>query len=186
MADPNAALATQIRNIETRTGQSLTQLSTLLADSGLSKHGDKRKFLMEQLGLGYGDANTVVHLAAQAANPAAQDDSDPLAALYTGAKAGLRPIHEALLAHIDRFGTYETAPKKTYVSLRRSKQFAMIGPATKTQVEVGLNIRQLADDPRLKAQPAGGMCQYKLRLATIEEIDADVVAWLRAAYDAAA
>ncbi len=184
MADPDAALATQIRNIERKTGQSLAQLATLLAGSGLEKHGEKRKFLIEQLGLGYGDANTVVHLAAQAVAPAAADD-DPLSTLYTGAKAALRPIHEALIAAIDRFGGYDSAPKKTYVSLRRSKQFAMIGPATKTQVEVGLNIKQLPADARLKAQPAGGMCQYKLRLAGVDEIDAKVIGWLRAAYDAA-
>lgn len=185
MADPNAALATQLRNIEAKTGKSLDQLRRLLADSGLAKHGEKRTFLMTSLGLGYGDANTVVHLAAQPPAAATAADGDPLAGIYTGAKAHLRPLHEALIAAVDRFGPYEQAPKKAYVSLRRTKQFAMLGPATKDQVELGLNIKDLPPHPRLKALAPGGMCQYTVRLATPGEIDADLLGWLRKAYDGA-
>lgn len=185
MADPNAALATQLRNIEAKTGQSLAQLRRLLADSGLNKHGEKRTFLMETLGLGYGDANTLVHLAAQTDAPAAAAGDDPLAAIYTGAKAPLRSLHEQLIAHIDAFGTYEVAPKKGYVSLRRKKQFAMLGPATKDQIELGLNVKALPVHPRLKPQPAASMCQYKVRLSSAAEIDAELLGWLRSAFDAA-
>ena len=48
-----------------------------------------------------------------------------------------------------KFGSFEIAPKKTYLSLRRIKQFAMIGPATNTQVEVGLNVKGLKAAGRL-------------------------------------
>lgn len=188
MADPDAALATQLRNIETKTGRTLQQLRELLDASGLSKHGEKRSHLMATLGLGYGDANTVVHLAAQAA--AADDGSsssdDPLAAIYAGPKAALRPLHEKLVAAIDQFGSHESAPKKAYVSLRRSKQFAMIGPATKDQIEIGLNVKGLPEHARLKVVPPGGMCQYKLRLSDAKEIDKELLGWLRLAFDGAA
>jgi len=66
MADPNAALATQIRNIEAKTGQSMAQLTALVQASGLGKHGEIRSMLIERFGLGYGDANTVAALARQA------------------------------------------------------------------------------------------------------------------------
>ncbi len=66
-----------------------------------------------------------------------------IAAIYSGPKADLRPIHDRLLAAIAKFGPFEIAPKKDYVSLRRKKQFAMIGPATKTRVEVGINVKGL-------------------------------------------
>lgn len=184
MADPNAALATQLRNIEARTGKSLAQLRQMLDGSGLQKHGERRSWLMQALGLGHGDANTVVHLAAQAQAPAAADD--PLDAIYGGAKAGLRPLHEQLMAQLQIFGDFEIAPKKAYLSLRRSRQFAMLGPATQSQLELGLNIKSLPPHPRLKDQGPGKMCNVTLRLGTAAEIDAELLAWARAAYDAAA
>lgn len=182
MGDPSAALQTQLRNIESKTGHSLAQLRTLIAASGLSKHGELRSMLMERFGLGHGDANTLVHAAR--AEPAAAD-ADPLDAIYTGAKAPLRPLHEQLVARIDAFGTYETAPKKSYVSLRRKKQFAMIGPATRDLIEVGLNAKELVGGPRLKVLAPGGMCAYAVRLADAREIDAELLGWLKAAFDAA-
>ena len=90
------------------------------------------------------------------------------------------------MAEIAKLGPFDTAPKKTYLSLRRRKQFAMIGPATKTQVEIGLNVSGLSASDRLVALPAGGMCNYRVRVASVAEVDATLVGWIRAAYDAAA
>lgn len=183
MADPQAALATQLRHIETKTGKTLAQLHELIAQSGLAKHGEVRSMLMERFALGHGDANTLAHAAKADATTAADD---PLDAIYTGAKAGLRPLHDTLMTRIEKLGAFDVAPKKTYLSLRRKKQFAMVGPATKEQIEVGLNIKSLPTDARLKALPAGGMCQYTVRLSTAAEIDAALLGWIRAAYDASA
>jgi len=97
----------------------------------------------------------------------------------------LRPVHERVMAAIAGLGPFETAPKKTYLSLRRKKQFAMVGPATKTQIEIGLNAKDLPAGDRLIAQKPGGMCQYKVRLGTPEEVDAELVGWIRSAYQAA-
>ena len=38
---------------------------------------------------------------------------------------------------------------------------------------------------RLLAQPPGGMCQYKVRLTSPDEVDDELVAWARRAYDSA-
>jgi hypothetical protein len=184
MADPQTAIANQLRNIETKTGKNFAELCRLIADSGLAKVGEQRSLLMERLGLGYGDANTVALLAkAAAAVPA--ESADPLDAIYTGAKAPLRALHERLSAAIDKLGAHEKAPKKSYVSLRRKKQFATLGPATKDQIELGLNAKDLPAAARLKALPPGGMCQYSVRLSNAGEIDAELMGWLRAAFDAA-
>ncbi|MBB5205203.1 hypothetical protein HNQ51_002522 [Inhella inkyongensis] len=195
MADPQAALLTQVRNIQAKTGKTLVQLHALLESSGLAKHGEKRSWLMETLGLGYGDANTVVTLQGkplpaglEGAAPAAAvvASEDPLDAIYSGNKAALRPLHEAVMAQIQTLGDFEIAPKKAYLSLRRSKQFAMVGPATAKQIEIGLNCKTLAEHPRLKHLPPGGMCQASTRIESADQIDAELMAWLRAAFESAA
>jgi hypothetical protein len=131
----------------------------------------------------------VHHVRQEDAQPGGRENStaaaDPADGLYTGKKAHLRPIHDRLMDEVSRFGTFEIAPKKSYLSLRRKKQFAMIGPATQSQVEVGLNVKGLGPAARLAPQPPKGMCDYKVRLGTLEEADGELVAWLRQAYDGA-
>ena len=116
------------------------------------------------------------------ATPASGDAAD---AFYVGAKAALKPIHEKIMAEVAKFGEFEIAPKKTYLSLRRKKQFAMLGPATSTQVEVGLNVKGLKPSDRLVAQPEKSMCNYKVRVAAVAEVDKELIGWLRKAFDAA-
>jgi hypothetical protein len=86
---------------------------------------------------------------------------------------------------ISTFGPFEIAPKKGYLSLRRKKQFAMIGPATNTRIDVGLNMKDVPGTDRLLAQPPGGMCQYKVRLTSAGEVDDELIGWVRRAYDSA-
>ncbi len=182
------AVATQLANIEKRTGQSLAELVKIAHASGFSKHGEIRDHLKATLGIGFGDANALAHYAAKSAALSAEivaDANDIVAALYTGPKAALRPIHDALMARISAFGEFETSPKKTYVSLRRKKQFAMLGPATNTRVELGLNIKSLSPHDRLVEQAAGGMCNYKVKLTDVSEVNAELIKWVRTAFDAA-
>ena len=184
------ALATQLANIQKKTGKSLDELERLIRGSGLTRHGEIRDMLKRDLGLGHGDANTLVHVALKsdgqsAAEAAGQSEEDVLAAIYSGPKAALRPIHDAVMSAVLTLGPFEVAPKKGYVSLRRKKQFAMVGPATNTRVEVGLNMKDVPATSRLQALPAGGMCQYKVKITEASEVDKELVAWIRRAYDAA-
>ncbi|RVU33145.1 DUF4287 domain-containing protein [Rheinheimera riviphila] len=188
MTDLKQAVATQLANIEQRTGKSLSELTQIINNSGLSKHGELVTMLKTSLGMGHGDANTLVHSVRQTDGQSAAEglsDVEVLDGLYIGAKAVLRPIHDALLLEIQKLGEFEAAPKKTYVSYRRNKQFVMIGPATNSQLEVGLNIKQLPEDPRLKALPAGQMCNFKVRLSDVSEVDAQLLGWIKAAFLAA-
>jgi hypothetical protein len=61
----------------------------------------------------------------------------------------------------------------------------MVGPATNTRVEVGLNMKGVPGTDRLEALPAGQMCQHKVRVTAPAQVDAELVAWIRQAYDAA-
>ena len=186
--DINKAIEKQIQNIQTKTGKDLKQLGTILKKSGLTKHGELRDMFKRELGLGHGDANTLVHVllgshgAAQAEGKASDQVLDEI---YAGPKAALRPIHDKLMKAIVKFGEFEIAPKKGYVSLRRKKQFAMLGPATNTRFELGLNIKESLSDERLTVVPPPGMCQYKVKIADVKEVDAEVIRWAKQAYDQA-
>jgi len=185
--DPAKAVATQLGNIEKRTGKSLAELVALVKKSGLKKHGEIVAMLKRDLGMGHGDANTLVHHAKDAGAPAATSVSPEAAldAIYAGPKSALRPIHDALMMEIGKFGEFEVAPKKAYVSLRRRKQFATIGPATKAEVEIGLNSKTLKAGGRIQALPPGGMCQFRARITSAAEADKALLAALRQAYDEA-
>lgn len=191
MADPAKALETQLANIEKRSGKSLKELSAIITSSGLTRHGEIRDMLKRKLGLGHGDANTLVHvvLKSDGQSAAAADGlstDDVVAGFYSGAKSALRPIHDKLMAQVGKFGAFEIAPKKTYLSLRRKKQFATIGPATNTRVEVGLNMKGVKPTPRLEQLPPGGMCQYRVKVTDAAEVDAELIGWIREAFDASA
>jgi predicted transport protein len=190
MTDLDKAIATQLANIVKRTGKSIPELTAIVKGSGLSKHGELVAMLKSTLGMGHGDANTLVHTVLKSdgqSAAAAQGISaeQVLDGLYIGPKEVLRPIHDKLIVAMRKFGDFEEAPKKTYVSYRRKKQFAMIGPATNTRVEVGLNMKGVEATDRLQQLPAGQMCNYKVKLTDAKEVDAELIAWIKTAYEAA-
>lgn len=96
-------------------------------------------------------------------------------------------MYEAVLAATAQFGTdVEVAPKKTYVSLRRKKQFAIGQATTKDRVDLGLNLKGIESSERLEEDNVfSGMCIYRVRLSRPEEVDDQVRLWLRQAYEQA-
>ena len=190
MSIVDKAFETQRKNIQLKTGKTLEQLGAILRKSGLAKHGELRDFAKREFGLGHGDANTLVHTFLKASDPGAAAGGggsveDAVAGIYSGPKAALRPIHDRFMAEVGRFGEFEIAPKKGYLSLRRKKQFAMIGPGAKTRVDIGINMKGVKGTERLVELPPGGMCQYKVAVIDVKEIDKELVGWVRRAFDAA-
>ncbi|HJS20631.1 MAG TPA: DUF4287 domain-containing protein [Anaerolineales bacterium] len=188
MSSLDKAAQTQLDNIQKKTGKSFDELAGIVHKSGLTRHGEIRDYLKRELDLGHGDANALVHAVLKSDGQRAADGKGEDAVLdeiYFGAKAGFRPIHKKLIREMDKFGDYEVAPKKGYVSLRRRKQFAMIGPRTNTRFEVGINAKDFKKNPRLLEQPKGSMCNYIVKLTDVKEVDAELVAWLKSAYEGA-
>lgn len=188
MSSLDKAVQTQLENIQKKTGRSLAELALVAQKSGLTKHGELRDMFKEKFGLGHGDANSLVHAILKSdGTRAAEGKSDDtvLDEIYTGAKAAQRPIHEMLMKHINKLGEFEIVPKKGYVSLRRKKQFAMIGPKTNTRFEVGINAKDLKKSSRLVEQPKGSMCNYIVALTDASEVDAELVGWIKSAYEGA-
>ena len=182
MADVDKAVATQLANIEKKTGKTLAQLHAALAKCGKTKHGEMRSWAMETFGIGFGDANTLIHTAQAKAAPTG---GDVLAEIYADKKAHLRPIHDKVMQAMKAWDEFEIAPKKGYVSLRRKKQFAMLGPKTNDRVELGLNLKDDITSKKIIAQKPGGMCQFIAPLSSPADVDKEIVAALKKAFDAA-
>lgn len=188
MSSLNQARATQLRNIESKTGKSLAELKVIIQKSGMTKHSEIRDFLRKEFQLGYGDANSLVHFALQsdaqsAAEARGASMEQVVADIYSGKKESLRPIHDMVMNEIHKLGEFEIVPKKGYISLRRMKQFAMVGPASKGRVEVGLNMKGIEPTSRLEQLPPGGMCQYKVFLSASTEVDEELIAWVKLAFE---
>lgn len=184
---PEETTAKMIANLKTTTGKPIEDWRKLLAKQNFAKHGPIVTWLKSEHGVGHGYANLIAHESLKVASGAPEaSGNDLVAAQYDGAKAAVRPIYDTLIREIAKFGPdVEVSPKKTYVSLRRSKQFALIQPSTATRVDVGINLKGQSSTARL--EPSGSfnaMVSHRVRVADLREVDKELVAWLRKAYDA--
>jgi len=179
--------AAMVANMKTRTGKTLPQWLKIAKASKLEKHGQIVKHLKTEHGMTHGFANMVAHYSLKGPQGAGSGGDDPVATQYSGKKEGLKPIYEALIDAAKKLGKdVEISPKKAYVSLRRSKQFALIQPSTATRVDVGLNLKGEDTTPRLEASGSfNAMCSHRVRLESKKDVDAELKRWLKAAYQRA-
>lgn len=179
---PKDMVETMKASLLEKTGKSVDHWIVLVRESGLAKHGEQMKLLKAEHGLTHGFANLVCQLAK--ADPNTKDE-DLLAAQFEK-KPDLRPIYDALSAAAEKLGSdVEIAIKKTSVAFRRSNNFAVVTPATKTRLDVGLNLKGTEGTDRLKPEKPGAMCTHKVGVSSTDELDAELMAWLKAAYEAA-
>lgn len=185
---PEEQMANMVENLKKSTGKSLEQWIKLAKDSKRAKHGEIVKFLKTEHGLGHGYANLVAHrfLGSDSVS-VAEAGGDLVGAQYAGAKAALRPLYDQLVTMIQRFGKdVEVSPKKTYVSVRRSKQFAILQPSTATRLDVGINLKGVPPAGRLEASGSfNAMVSHRVRVEKAGDIDKELEGRLKKAYDAA-
>ncbi len=183
---PDEMANTMIANIKDKTGKSLQQWIAIAKKSGAAKHGEIVKMLKTDHGMTHGFANLVAHKTLKSDAGSIGATTDLVAAQYAGNKAGLQPIYDALIKTAKSCGAVEIAPKKAYVSLRRSKQFAIIQPSTKTRVDLGLNMKGEPAKGRLeKSGSFNAMVSHRVRLEKTADVNKDVKAWIRKAWSEA-
>ena len=182
MPTPEEQIQTQIRNIEAATGRSMDEWTVLVNASGRSKHGEVVAWLKAEHGFSHGNANRVAIEALR--GPAAPAGDALVDKIYSGPKQPLRPLHDRVIALASGFGDdIEQAPKQAYVALRRTRQFATVGPASGGRLEIGLNLK--GNEPGGRLEPSSGMCTHRVRISDAGELDAEVIGWLREAYERA-
>ena len=172
-------LQTMIDNMPEKTGKSLEQWKALLAKKSFSKHSEAVNFLKKEYGVTHGFANTIVQLS----KTNSENSDDLLTNQYRG-KESLLPIYKELISAVKTFGKdVKVEPKKGSVSIIRKKQFALIKPATKTRIDLGLKLKDKPMTKRLEnSGPFGTMCTHRVKISEVQDINKELKKWLKEAY----
>ncbi|MEL7060363.1 MAG: DUF4287 domain-containing protein [Acidobacteriota bacterium] len=182
---PEQMTQSMIDNLPEKTGKDLAGWIAHLKEQGLAKHGEIMKHLKDDHSMGHGYANLVSQMARKSDQPA--ETEDDLVTLQYAKKPNLKPIYDAVIARIEGFGDdVELAPKKAYVSLRRSKQFGLLQPSTKTRFDVGLKLTDVETTDRLETAGSwNSMVSHRVRVTSEDEVDDELIGWLQTAYEQA-
>jgi hypothetical protein len=107
-------------------------------------------------------------------------------AMFSGKKAGLRPIYDALLQLAFALGKDVTvSPGKTIIPFYRIHVFAQVKPTTQTRVDLGLCLRGVKPAGRLVTtggEAKGDRITHRIGIGSLAEIDQEVKRWLKRAY----
>jgi len=176
------ALQTMIDNMPEKTGKSLDDWKLILKTKDFSKHSEAVNYLKKEHNVTHGFANTIVALTKEENNT----PTELVEHQYNG-KDDLLPIYKSLISVVKEFGNDITiTPKKTSVSIIRKTQFALIKPATKTRIDLGLKLKDKPTTDRLEnSGPFGTMCTHRVKLTDITQIDDQLIEWLQEAYEKA-
>ena len=177
------ALQTMIDNMPEKTGKSLQEWKRLLSTKTFSKHSEAVNYLKTEHKVTHGFANTIVTLFKD-------DDSAPVDLVqsqYKG-KENLFPVYEAVVNYINELGSdIIITPKKGSVSIIRKRQFVLIKPATKSRIDLGFKLKDKPTGKRLEnSGPFGTMCTHRVQISSVDEVDNELKAWIKEAYDKSA
>lgn len=166
-----------------KTGQSLSHWIAVVKKSGIEKHKAIIDFLKAEHGFTYGYANFVAHKARE--SDAASHVADDLVTSQYQGKENLKPIFDLLQQKIHALGDDVTeTPKKAAVSFIRKHQFALVKPATKKRIDLGLKIKDQEPQGRLEhSGPFGTMCTHRVQITELGDVDEELMAWIQEAYD---
>ena len=107
--------------------------------------------------------------------------------LFTGQKSQWRKPYDALEAKARKFGPdVEVAPNMTYINLCRSaKKFAIVQTTT-DRLDIGIKLKGVAPTDRFEAAGAWNpMVTHRVHVTDPQQIDKEILAWLKQAYEAA-
>jgi predicted transport protein len=179
------SVATMIENLKEKTGHSLDEWKNIISKQNISKHGEIVKFLKETHKVTHGYASEIALKVLGSDADSASNANDFVETQYKG-KEHLKAYYDKVIAEIQKFsGDFKIDPKKTYVSLKRKKQFIILNPASKTRFEIGFNLKGVEPKGKLEAEKPNGICSHKINLSDIKEIDKEVIEWIKMAFEKA-
>jgi Domain of unknown function (DUF4287)/Domain of unknown function (DUF5655) len=172
-------------NIKAKTGKTPDDFRALATKKGLVKNGEIVSWLKTEFGLGHGHASAIAHLIVHHGDDMVSTD-DQIAVHFAGNKAEWRKTYDGLMSKIARFGAdIEVEPTKTYLSLLRGRRKFAILQTTADRLDIGIKLKGVAPAGRLEAAGSwNAMVTHRLRISNPKQIDKELLAWLKQAYDA--
>ena len=186
MPTPDEMMSAVTDSMAERTGRTLEQWVELVAGSGVDPLDQNavRRWLREVHGVKQNSQWAIADAAARAAGWVRPTVDEYVDAQYTGTKAALRPIFDAVHAAALALGDDVVVEGRgTYVPFVRKRQFAAVAAATATRVDLGLRLPDPPASPRLQAATAPGSATHRVQLAAVSDVDDEVRGLLRAAYE---
>jgi hypothetical protein len=172
-----------LQSCEKNTGRTAAAWVALARKAKVSDTAAARTWAKKQ-GLSIVYAN----LVAETLFPSEHDDAALLEGQYTGPKAALRPIYDAVERAARRLGKdVEVMPRKSQVTFSRAKSFAVVRAASKDRVELAFKLHGAKATPRLvaNAKAMASDPSHVVALRAVSDVDAELGGWLRAAYERA-
>jgi len=179
-------MAAVSESLARRTGRSLTEWVTAVQGSGVDPLDQNavRRWLKDVHGVPQNSQWAIADAAARAAGWVRPTVEEYVASQYTGARAGLRPIHDAVAALALALGDDVTVEGRGgYTPFVRRRQFAATAAAARDRLDLGLRYTDPPPSPRLRPATAPGQSTHKLALRDPAEVDDEVAALLLAAYE---
>jgi len=172
--------------------KSMAQWAQLVRAAGITDYDAARAWLRTKHGLNSNYSMMVAGIATQAGGFRDYgDEAQMLDDMYAGPKEHLRPIFEKLYEEAQKLGDdVELAVCKTQASFRRNFQFAVVRPTNRTTVDLTLALpKETEPTGVLERDPtrnSGDRAQWRIRLGSVKDVNAEVKRWLKAAYVGAA
>lgn len=180
---PAEMMAVMLGNLEARTGKPLAEWMAIVTAEGPATRAARMAWLKQTYGLGQNTA--ILILGKMDGSIDAYEDPEGLInGQYAGPKAALRPLYETLAAMGQALGEDVTLkPCRTYVTLSRRSQFAVIQPTTRTRIDLGLGLHGVdCDLIPVKKLGGGEAITHRIAIATAADITPAVRKWLAKAY----
>jgi hypothetical protein len=172
--------------IKAKTGKTPEDFAKLATHKGLTKHGEIVAWLKSDFDLGHGHANAIVAVLLKSETRKASGD-EKLEKLCSGKKAVWRATCDTLIAKLKVFGpNVDTVANETYINvLVGKKKFAILQPSSAERFDIGIKLKGVKPSDRLEAAGSwNNMVTHRVRISDPNEVDNQVITWLRQAHDA--
>ena len=170
------------RLLKERTGENVATWNRRIAKEQLNDEKSLRAWLTKQGVTGYAQSLLVMERFGYPDFLLASAD-DLIDGQYAD-RPQLRPVFDAIINAAAGLGEVTIQTRKTYVSLVTPRRtFARIQPTTKSRVDLGLRLEGHKPGGRLQPSKIQETMRLQIGLASVDDIDAEVLNWLQEAYD---